>query len=131
MTIQVDPQSDSVQLEISGRYSAAQLLDLIKALTGARAQVAKDPLKPGDIWVAPRASCHTQLMEQTGPDSLLAISFPGIGWIGATLNPAVRAQLVSLLATQQATVVQAAAPLPATPQPTLKIEPGPGGHTVH
>ncbi len=131
MKMEVDAAAGTVQLEVSGSYTADQLLELVKVLTAARAKVAKDPAKPGDIWVAPRASCHTQLMEHAGPESLLAINFPGIGWIGATLNATVRAQLIALLATQQATVVQAAVPAATAPEPAVKVEPGPGGHTLH
>lgn len=131
MTIKVDAASGTVQLDLTGSYTAEELLDLVKALTGARAQVAKDPAKPGDIWVAPRASCHTQLMDKAGPDSLLAISFPGIGWVGATLNPAMRAQLISLLAAQQCTVVQASSPAAAAPEPSQSVAAGSDGHTLH
>ena len=131
MTIKVDTTSGTVQVDISGSYGAEQLLELVKRLAAARAQVAKDPAQPGEIWVAPMASCHAQLMGQHGPDSLLAFKFPGLGWIGATLGTPTRAQLISLLATQQSVVAVSAATTPAPAEPTLNIEPGPGGNTLH
>jgi hypothetical protein len=132
MSIEVDTAARTVRLDASGTYTAEQLLDLLKALSAARAQIAKDPARPGDIWVAPRASVHTQLMDQAGPETLLALSFPGLGWIGATMTGSVRAQLLSLLAAQQAAVLQAAAPAapPAEPTPTVESGSG-GGHTLH
>lgn len=131
MTITVETASGTVQLDISGSYTAEQLLELIKELCAARGRIAKDPPKPGEIWLAPRAACHTQLMPVAGPESMLAISFPGIGWIGATMTPGTRAQLISLLAAQQATVVTAAPAVAVVPELNVKLEPGQGGNTLH
>ncbi len=133
MTIQVDPRTGRVRVEVAGALDADELLDLLKALSAARAQIARDPPRPGDVWVAPKASVHTQLMGgNAGPDSLLALLFPGIGWIGATLAPAVRAQLIGLLATQQATVVSAPANPPAPAPAPMPIGPERDGNsTLH
>jgi hypothetical protein len=131
MTIEVDEASATVRLALSGDYTAEQLLDLLKQLSAARARIAKDPARPADIWVAPKASCHVQMLPPSGPESLLAVNFPGIGWIGATLSPGTRAQVISLLAAQQATVATAA-PAPAAPTVTVcEVDPGPGGKTLH
>ena len=130
MTIKVDAASGTVRLDIAGNYNAEELLELLKSLSAARAKVAKDPVRPGEIWVAPKASCHTQLLDAAGPDSLLAINFPGIGWIGATLAPVTRAQVISLLAAQQATAATAAgAKAPAVS--VREVEPDRGGNTLH
>lgn len=129
MTIKVDPASGTVRLDVAGSYNADELLELLKALSAARAKVAKDPARPGEIWVAPKASCHTQLLDASGPDSLLAINFPGIGWIGATLAPVTRAQVISLLAAQQATAMSAPA-TPAVAAPVREVEPDRGGNTT-
>lgn len=131
MTITVEAASSTVQLDISGSYDAEQLLELIKELCAARGRIAKDPAKPGEIWLAPRASCHTQLMPTNGPESMLAISFPGLGWIGATMSAVTRAQLIGLLATQQATVASATTALPVVQAVSVKLEPGSGGNTLH
>lgn len=129
MTIQVDATTASVRLDINGSYNAEELLALLKSLSAARAKIAADPARPGDIWVAPKASCHTQLLDAAGPDSLLAINFPGIGWIGATLSPTTRAQVISLLAAQQATVATASIPKNAA-TPVREVEPDRGGNTT-
>jgi hypothetical protein len=130
MTIKVDAASGTVRLDIAGSYDAEQLLELLKSLSAARAKVAKDPARPGEIWVAPKASCHTQLLGADGPESLLAINFPGLGWIGATLAPVTRAQVISLLAAQQANVASAAG-AKETPSPVREVEPDRGGNTLH
>lgn len=133
MTFQLDTTTGTVQIDLHGSYTADQLLDLIKRLSAARGKLAKDATKPGEIWVAPLASCHVQLMGDAGPESLLAFRFPGLGWIGATMTTAARAQLISLLAAQQAIVANrpaVAAPAPAV-EPSLSLEPGPDGTTLH
>lgn len=131
MTIEVDESGATVRLALAGEYTAEQLLELLKQLTAARARIAKDPPRPADIWVAPKASCHVQMLPPSGPESLLAINFPGIGWIGATLGTGTRAQVISLLAAQQATVATAAS-APVAPAVTVReVEPGPGGQTLH
>ena len=135
MTIQPDKTTGTVQIDVQGSYTPDQLLDLIKRLSAARAKLAKDPATPGEIRVAPVASCHVQLMGDAGPESLLAFRFPGLGWIGATMTAPARAQLISLLAAQQAIVanrVADTAPAPATSaESSLSLEPGPEGTTLH
>lgn len=132
MTIKADPASGTVRLDIAGSYDADELLALLKSISAARSTIAKDPARPGDIWVAPKASCHTQLLDSVGPDSLLAFNFPGIGWIGATLSPVTRAQVIGLLATQQANVASGKVSAAAAPAPVrVEVEPGPGGGTLH
>ena len=132
MTFKLDTTTGTVQIDLHGSYTAEQLLELIKRLSAARGKLAKDSAKPGEIWVAPQASCHAQLMGEAGPESLLAFRFPGLGWVGATMGAAARAQLISLLAAQQAIVArQVATPAPAVPEPSLSQEPGPDGTTLH
>lgn len=134
MTIEVDPRTGRVRVEVAGKLDADELLELLKALSAARAQIARDPARPGDVWVAPKAAVHTQLMGDAGPESLLALQFPGIGWIGATLAPTVRAQLISLLATQQATVATTPAAVPASAPASAAAPIGPerdGNSTLH
>lgn len=142
MSIEVDLHTRRVRIDVAGSFNADELLDLLKSLAAARAQVANDPARPGDVWVAPKAAVHTQLMGTDGPESLLALQFPGIGWIGATLSPAVRAQLIGLLANQQATVAMVpAAPVqlpvvPAVPEattsPVVDLAPDQNGkRTLH
>ena len=133
MTLKLDTTTGTVQIDLHESFNADQLLELIKRLSAARGKLVKDALKPGEIWVAPLANCHAQLMGDAGPESLLAFRFPGLGWIGATMNTAARAQLISLLAAQQAIVANrptVAAPAPPA-EPGLSLEPGPDGTTLH
>lgn len=129
MSIDVDRLTGTVRLDLQGSYTPAQLLSLVKELAAARAQLVDDPAEPGEMWLAPRAACHTKLLGARGPDTLIGFRFPGLGWIGATLGSTMRARLLSLLAAQQVNALPAE---PAAPAPAVvKVEMGPGNSTLH
>lgn len=102
MTIDVDPATRTLQINIAGRFDAAQARALLRELAAARARIVRDPDHPGsDAWTASRAPLHACLANDTGPDGRLTMRIPGLGWVGSTLSPRMRAQLIRLLIEQQ------------------------------
>ena len=120
MTIDVDTSTGTVHLNIAGQYNADQLLVLLKRIAGARNKVARDPhLLATPPWMAPRATCHTALVNHTGPDSVIAFRFPGLGWIGSTMSANMRMQFVKLLLEQQSRALGPdVAGIPPAPRPS-------------
>ncbi|GAP38692.1 hypothetical protein [Piscinibacter sakaiensis] len=125
MTIDVDLATQTVELNIAGRFDAQRLRQLIRELAAARAQVVREPDQPeADAWISARAPLHTSLAKRVGPDGQLALRIPGLGWVGSTLSPRMRTQLLKLLLQQQAAHPEGApGPIPPAPRPMPRVPP--------
>ena len=114
-SITANPVEATVTASISATLTAAELLELITELMQARAQIAHEPTNPegARVTLFTQANWYTQLAAGTGPDSVLLLLAPGLGWVGLTLNPVDRTRLAAFLAHQQAAVMISAQGGPA------------------
>lgn len=99
MKIEVDAISESVTLEVSGTYTAQELLELLRHIGEARAKIAKDPSNPSGLPtpVEVNPTYWAVFGEATNGHSGLFLRHSYFGWLGYMLPMVEAARLAKYL----------------------------------
>lgn len=109
MKVEVNSESRTVSVSGDESFDAEELSRLIRQLIHARAQIHQDAAKPsGQVEAFPAPNWFTFLAEGKGPETILCMLVPGLGWVFSQLPASERERLVSLLAAQQVAATAAA-----------------------
>lgn len=113
--ITVDAASGTVDLSISGTFTADQLRELLQHIGNARAQIAQDPTDPATVThqVAVGVRWTVDAMPNDPNTAVFRFLLPWFGWVGVGVTAHDRCLIAHYLIGQQANALAAAAAIPA------------------